>query len=520
MVFGRRCPSRARSDRGSTATIEQNSSPAQRKPAVVLGLACAGSFVVILDATIVSVALPAIRAELGFTDATLPWVVNAYTLTFAGFLLLGGRLSDVFGQRWMYLFGMGLFTLARTAGGLVTSAELLLAARAVQGAGGALLMPVTLSLLITTFTEPAQRARMLGTWSAVGAVGAASGPVIGGVLTQWAGWRWVFFVSVPVGVLAIAVAWTALPPRTGGAVRPRLDVLGAVLVTAGLGGIVYAVMHSSEATWADASVWSPLLAGIAVLGVFLVHQARWSREPLVPLGIFRLRSVSSGNVVMLLLGLGFLATSVQLSLYLQDVLGYSPLRAGLGYLPIGVAMFVGAQIAGSLSVRLGVRRAAVLCCLIGAAGLAGVALLAGANSSYGTSVMLPGMVLGFGTAAAFTPITVGATSGVPAHQSGLAAGLLNTVRQTSGAIGLAAVSALSAAVTASWQAAHPGDDVNALAHGYTAAFAASAVCVAVAGAVAAVAMPGQRTAGISVSARKPGHRSGSSGDRQPSRRTR
>ncbi|MER6991759.1 DHA2 family efflux MFS transporter permease subunit [Saccharopolyspora hirsuta] len=489
---------------------------AQRKSAaVVLALACAGAFVVILDATIVSVALPAIRAELGFTDATLPWVVNAYTLAFAGLLLLGGRLSDVIGQRRMFVLGMGLFTLARAAGGLAVSAELLLAARAVQGVGGALLMPVTLSLLTTTFTDPAKRARMLGAWSAVGAAGAASGPVLGGLLTQWAGWRWVFFVTVPIGVLAVVVAWAVLPSRPGGAERPRLDVLGAVLVTAGLVGIVYAVMHSSEAAWAEVSVWSPLLAGLVVLGVFLVHQSRWSREPLVPLGLFRQRSVSSGNVVMLLLGLGFFASPILLSLYLQDVHGYSPLGAGLGYLPIGAAQFAGAQVAGSLSVRLGVRRAAALSCLLGAAGLACIALLTGVHASYATSVMLPGLVFGFGTTAAFTPITMGATSGVPAHQNGLAAGLLNTVRQTSGAIGLAALSVLSAAAAASWRSAHPGDELDALAHGYTAAFSASAVCVAVAGIIAAAAMPG-----MSVSARKPGQRSGSSGEWQPSSRSR
>ncbi|SEG77829.1 drug resistance transporter, EmrB/QacA subfamily [Saccharopolyspora kobensis] len=507
-----RKPRNASSLANATTTVNRG------EAGLLLALACAGSFVVILDATIVSVALPAIRAELGFTDTTLPWVVNAYTLAFAGCLLLGGRLSDVYGQRRMFVLGMGLFTLARTVGGLVSSAEPLLAARAVQGVGGALLMPVTLSLLTTTFTEPAQRARMLGTWSAVGAVGAAAGPVLGGLLTEWAGWRWVFFVSVPIGVLAVAAARATLPPRPDGAVRPRLDVLGAVLVTAGLVGIVYAVMHSADA---GASVWPPLLAGAAVLGVFLVHQARWSREPLVPLGIFRLRSVSSGNVVMLLLGLGFFASPILLSLYLQDVHGYSPLHAGLGYLPIGAAQFAGAQLAGALSVRLGVRRAAVLSCLVGAAGLAGVALLIGVHASYVTSVMLPGLVFGFGTTAAFTPITMGATSGVPEHQNGLAAGLLNTVRQTSGAIGLAVLSVLSAAVAASWRAAHSGDDLNALAHGYTAAFAASAVCLAVAGIIAAVAMPGdQQGAGSSVSARNPGQRSASPGERQPSRRSR
>ncbi|WP_410601580.1 MFS transporter [Amycolatopsis sp. lyj-90] len=449
----------------------------------VLALACAGSFVVILDATIVSVALPAIRFGLGFSSGALTWVVNAYTLAFAGFLLLGGRLCDEFGVRRMFVLGMSLFTVARLAAGLAGSPETLLVARTVQGFGGALLMPVTLSLLTTMFTEPARRARALGTWSAVGAAGAAAGPVIGGLLTQWAGWRWVFFVSVPIGVVAVLAAGAVLPLRDRSRPRGRLDVVGAVLSTAGLVGVVYAVMRSSADGWV-----LPLVGGLVLLGVFLVHQHRWANEPLVALGIFRLRSVSSGNVVIFLLGLGFLASPILLSLYLQDVHGYSPLQAGLAYLPVGVAMFAGARTAGGLSVRLGPRRATVLYCAIGAAGFAGVAALTGAHASYVVSVLLPGMVFGFGTAAAFTPITVAATSGVPERQNGLAAGLLNTVRQTSGAIGLAALTALAAAVTAAWQTGSPRDE--ALVHGYTAAFLASAACLAAAAVVAAVTMPG------------------------------
>ncbi|MFD6067796.1 DHA2 family efflux MFS transporter permease subunit [Amycolatopsis lurida] len=455
---------------------------------VVLALACAGSFVVILDATIVSVALPAIRFGLGFPDAALTWVVNAYTLVFAGFLLLGGRLCDGFGVRRIFVLGMSLFTVARLAAGLAGSPETLLVARAVQGFGGALLMPVTLSLLTTTFTEPARRVRALGTWSAVGAAAAAAGPVIGGLLTQWAGWRWVFFVSVPIGVVAVFVAGAVLPLRDRSRLRGRLDVLGAVLSVTGLVGVVYAVMRSSADGWGSGSVLLPLIGGVVLLGVFVLHQHRWADEPLVALGIFRLRSVSSGNVVIFLLGLGFFASPIMLSLYLQDVHGYSPLRAGLAYLPVGAAMFAGARTASGLSVRIGPRRAAALYCAIGAVGFAGVAALAGAHSSYVVSVLVPGMVFGFGTAAAFTPITVAATSGVPERQNGLAAGLLNTVRQTSSALGLAALTALAAAVTASSPSGLPKGE--ALVHGYTAAFLASAACLAAAAVVAAVAMPG------------------------------
>ncbi|TDD96821.1 MFS transporter [Actinomadura rubrisoli] len=469
---------------------------ARRHERLVMALACAGSFVVILDATIVSVALPDIRASLGFSPATLPWVVNAYTLAFAGFLLLGGRCADVFGRRAMLLTGMAVFTAARVLGGLAVTPEMLLAARAVQGLGGALLMPVTLSLLTTTFTDPARRARALGTWSAVGAIGAASGPVIGGVLTQWAGWRWVFFVTVPVGALTLAGAARGLPRHDVPGRRPRLDVVGAALVTAGLTGVVYALMRAAVAGWTSLEVMGALAGGFALLGIFLLHQARWAREPLVALDVFRSRAVSSGNVVMFLLGLGFFASPILLSLYLQDVHGWSPLRAGLGYLPVGVAMFAGAQAAGPLTVRLGPRRAAVSCCLLGAAGFAGVAAFLGVDGSYVMTVVVSGGVFGFGTAAAFTPITVAATSGVPPSRNGLAAGVLNTVRQTSGAIGLAVLSTVSASAAAGWAAAHPGrggaDAPSALAHGHTVAFLVSAGCVAAAALVAALAMPRSR----------------------------
>ncbi|MEV0322529.1 DHA2 family efflux MFS transporter permease subunit [Streptomyces sp. NPDC050658] len=459
---------------------------------LVMALACAGSFVVILDATIVSVALPDIRAALGFSSATLPWVVNAYTLAFAGFLLLGGQCADVFGHRVTLLTGMSLFTAARVIGGLAGTPETLLAARAAQGLGGALLMPVTLSLLTMTFPEPARRARVLGTWSAVGSVGAAAGPVIGGVLAQFAGWRWVFFVTVPIGALVIAGAARGLPRHdlTG---RPRLDVVGAALATAGLTGLVYAVMRAPVTGLTSPQVAGPLIGGAALMAFFPLHQARWAAQPLLPLTLFRLRAVSSGNAVMFLLGLGFFASPILLSLYLQDVHGWTPLRAGLGYLPVGVAMFAGARAAGPLTVRLGPRRACVLCCLVGAAGFAGVAACLGRDSSYALTVVVSGGVFGFGTAAAFTPITVVATSGVPAERSGLAAGVLNTVRQTSGAVGLAVVSAVSASAAAAWAAAHRGrpggTGAAALAHGHTVAFLVCAACVAAAAGVAFLTMP-------------------------------
>ncbi|KAA8889633.1 DHA2 family efflux MFS transporter permease subunit [Nocardia colli] len=442
---------------------------------LVLILACIGSFSVIMDATIVSVTLPDLRADLGFTPAALPWAVNAYTLAFAGCLLFGGRCADVFGRRRIMFVGMGIFTVARVAVGLADSPAFLLTARAVQGLGGALLMPVTLSMLTTAFVEPAARARALALWSAVGAAGAASGPVVGGLLTELAGWRWVFFVLAPLGVIGMVGAILVLPPQVSAAPRMRLDIVGALLVTAGITGVVLAIMRSAAVGWTDSGVLGALLGGFALLGIFGIHQTYWAADPILPFDVFRIRSVSSANAVMFLVGAGFLASPVLLALYLQDVHGFSPLLAGVGYLPVGVAMTAGSRSAGWLTVRLGVRTATVLCCAVSATGLAGTAICIALDASYFWTVLICGAILGYGTAAAFTPITVAATNGVPPDRNGLAAGVLNTVRQTSGAVGLAALSAI------------------ALSAGYAPSFATCALCLTAAGLVALVTMPRDRS---------------------------
>ncbi|WP_280410213.1 DHA2 family efflux MFS transporter permease subunit [Nocardia brasiliensis] len=444
-----------------------------RQQVLVLALACLGSFSVVMDATIVSITLPDLRADLGFTPAALPWAVNAYTLAFAGCLLFGGRCADVFGRRRILLAGLGIFTVARVAAGFADTPGFLLAARAVQGFGGALLMPVTLSMLTATFLEPAGRARALAIWSAVAAAGAAAGPVLGGLLTELAGWRWVFFVLAPVGVVGMIGAFVVLPRQVRAVARARLDVVGAVLVTAGITGVVLAIMRSAAASWTDPGVLGAVLGGSALIAIFAVHQAFWSAEPLLPLTIFRLRSVTSANIVIFLLGAGFLGSPILLSLYLQDVYGYSPFLAGIGYLPSGIAMVVGSRSAGWLTVRFGARRAAMLCCAIGGLGFLGTALGIALGAPYFWSVLVSGMIFGYGTAAAFTPLTVAATDGVPPERNGLAAGVLNTVRQTSGAVGLAALSAI------------------ALSAGYGAAFAACGVCLGAACLVAGALMPGR-----------------------------
>lgn len=466
-------------------TVDSRNGPTGYRDTLILSLACIGSFMVILDATIVSVALPDIRTELGFSADALPWVVNSYTLAFAGFLLLGGRCGDVFGVRPVFLLGVGMFTGACMVAGLVGSPAMLLIARVVQGLGAALLMPVTLALLTTTFTEPDRRARALGIWSAVGALGAAAGPVLGGLLTEWLNWRAIFFVNIPLGVGAVAMGLWALP-QARGRDDTRLDLVGAVLAMSGLVAVVYAVMESSGPQ--DITVFGPLVTGCALLALFLLHQARWTQAPLVPPRLLRLRTVLSANSVMLLHGLGFFASPILLSLYLQDVMGYGPLQAGLGYLPVGIAMFAGARAAGTVTVRWGARRATAVCCLIGAGGFTAVAAMIGADTPYLLTVGVPGLILGFGSAAAFTPITVAATSGIRDSEQGLAAGLLNTTRQTSGAIGLAVLSTVASSITAQ---AGGSSTPAALATGYSAAFLVAGGCLVAAALIALLTVPEQ-----------------------------
>lgn len=444
--------------------------------AAILALACAGVFVIILDATIVSVALPDITADLRFTTAGAAWVVNAYTLAFAGLLLLAGRLVANHGTRAMFLIGVCCFGAASLACGLASEPWVLIAARAVQGAGGAVVMPATLTMVTGAYTDPGARSRALGLWSAVGAAGAAAGSVIGGVLTDLGGWRWVFLVNVPLTVAIAAAALVVVARASRGPARARLDVVGAVLATCGLTPLVYGVLDSAAGGWSSAPVVVSLAAAAVLLGLFIVHQHRWASAPLVPLGLFASRPVSAANAVIFCLGLGFFASPVLLSVYLQERLGYTPMRAGLAFLPAAAALFTGAQLAGRLTPRHGVRLVAalgaVLCDVLADAVFAWLTRL-GDHTPYWPTIVLPQILFGLGIGTAFTPITVAATA-VPAHLAGVAAGVLNTVRQVAAAIGLAVLSALVAARSGG---------------GYGIAFGAAALVAALAAAGAAILLP-------------------------------
>ncbi|GAA4608704.1 MFS family permease [Actinoplanes octamycinicus] len=387
---------------------------------MVLLLACVCQFMVILDAAIVNVALPSIQHDLGFTATGLAWVVNGYSLTFAGFMLLGGRAADLFGHRRMLVAGLGVFTAASLAAGLATSAGLLVAGRAAQGVGAAMLAPATLAVLNTHFVTPATRTRAFAAWSAAGGVGGMAGALAGGALTTLLSWRWVFLINVPIGAVLIAAALLALPARRVRE-RPSLDLLGALTGTAGLAMLIYGVMHGAGL---------PMLAGAALLGLFLLVEARFAARPMVPLGLFRIRGVAVGNVMLLLFGGIAVAMWYFTSLLLQNELGFTALRAGLGQTPAAVTFVLVARWAGALPPRIAVP--AGCGCLV-----AGFGWLAAADGGYLTAVLGPTLIVAAGIALTFPAMMAAATSGVPEGDAGTAGGLATTSNQVGSAVALA-----------------------------------------------------------------------------------
>jgi EmrB/QacA subfamily drug resistance transporter len=444
-------------------------------------------FMVLLDVSIVNVALPAMKVSLGFSEAGLQWVLNAYTLTFAGFLLLGGRAADLFGRRRIFLVGLGLFTAASLLGGVAQDQAWLITARAAQGLGGAILSPTTLTILTTTFTEPRARSRAMGLWSAVAGAGGAAGALLGGILTEELSWRWILFINIPIGLVTMLVAAAYLQEsRSMG--RRRLDVTGAVLVTGGLAALVLGVVRTTTVGWGS---WQTLacLAGAAVLvGLFLVYEAKVAAEPLMPLGMFERRCIWSSNLTMLLLAGALFAMWFFVSLYLQQVRGYTPIGTGLAFLPQTIAIVVGAQVSSRLVVRLGPRPILVFGTVCSAGGLYWLGL-AGTSTPYWSGLFTPSVLVALGLGLCFTPLAFAATSGVPSEQAGLASGLVNTSRQIGGAVGLAALATV-ATTRLDGLVARSGFKVAATA-GYTEAFKVSAF-IALAATLAALLVPAAR----------------------------
>ncbi|MFC1402697.1 MULTISPECIES: MFS transporter [Streptacidiphilus] len=442
---------------------------------LVVALACLGQFMVVLDVSIVNVALPAIRGSLGFSAADLPWVVNAYALAFAGFMLLGGRAADLYGRRRTFVAGVTVFTLASLLGGLAPSAGVLVAARAVQGLGGAVLAPCTLTILTTAFAEGARRTRAIATWSMVGAVGGAAGAILGGLLTDYLSWRWILLVNLPVGVFVVIGSRLWLADDRGSGGGRRLDVPGAAAVSLGLTAVVYGIVQAGKDGWGRTGTLLPLVAGVLLLGLFVLIEARIAGQPLLPLRLLRSWQLSGANVVMFLLGAGFFSVLYFVSLYLQNVRHYSPVEAGLVFVPHAVATVVGAKSAARL-LAAG-RRAPLLILtglLVSAVGFLWQAQL-GTHTNLVTGVILPGTVIFLGIGLALTPVAMTATSGVPGADAGIASGLANASRQIGGSFGLVALTGIAAAYTRDLLAARDGGGGataadSALVSGYDRAF--------------------------------------------------
>jgi EmrB/QacA subfamily drug resistance transporter len=449
----------------------------------VLALCCVAQFMLQLDVSIVTVALPQMGTNLRLSGTTVQWVVNAYTLTFAGLLLLGGRATDLFGRRRVFLLGLGVFTASSLIGGLAFDGGWLIAARAAQGIGAAILAPSTLALLTTTFVDPAERRRALGAWAATAASGVAVGVLAGGIVTDLLGWRWVLFVNVPIGATLLVVASIALVEPEAPLARRRLDLAGAVTATLGLAVLVYGTLETDKRGWGSPATIITLAIGAALLAAFVVIERR-VQHPLVPLNLFRRPALSAANAVAITVGVAQFGTYVFLSLYLQRALGYTPLQSGLAVLPAGISTMAGSLLGARVLARLGLRRQLALALLLPVLGLFWLSFL-GSHASYLYDILLPSALAGLGFGLSYVPLTMAATAGVPPQQAGLASGLITSARQIGGAFGLAAMATI-AATAARHHDASAG--ATALATGYDRAFVLGAATM-LAGAAVATLMP-------------------------------
>jgi EmrB/QacA subfamily drug resistance transporter len=433
---------------------------------LALALLCVVQFMVVLDIAIVNVALPSIQTDLGFSDADLQWVISAYALVFGGFLLLGGRAADMLGRRRMFIGGLVVFTLASLLAGLAWSEGSLISARVLQGLGAAAITPAALSILSTTFTEGRERNIALGAWGAVGGFGAVAGVLLGGVLTDALSWAWIFFVNVPVGIGALVAAPLLLHESRDARVS-SFDFPGAVLVTGGLSTLVYAITQTGQKGWVSAETLSVAGAAVVMLVAFVFWELRHP-QPLMRFGIFRTKTVTGANVAGLILGTALFSMFLMLTLYMQNLLGFSPMKTGVAYLAVAGTAILWSAVAAQLVTRVGVKPVLVTGMAMLTLGLLFFTQIS-VDGSY-VSDLLPGfLLLGVGIGFAFVPISIAALAGVEASEAGLASGLINTSQQIGGALGIAMLSAI--ANTQTNDAIASGTAVpDALVHGFTTAF--------------------------------------------------
>jgi len=436
---------------------------------------------VILDVSVVNVALPSIREGLHFSTTGLQWVVNAYTLTFAGFLMLGGRCADLLGRRRVFLFGTALFALASLLCALANTRGLLIGARALQGFGGAVLSPATLSIVTSSFAAGPARNRAIGIWGAMGALGGSSGALFGGLLTQGLGWPSIFAVNVPLGIAVVVLGLRVIPASRPEVETRHFDVAGAVLITASLVGLTFGIVRTDTLGWGSPGVLAPLALGVALLASFVLVEARFAQAPLVPLSALRVGELRIANLVVILLYAAFFPVWFFLTLYLQQVLHYDAIEAGLSFLPMTLSIFAASTVAPRAVARFGPRAvigAGMLCATGGMGLLIGV----GPHGSYLPTVLPGAMLSAIGMGFSLVPSTIVAMQSLPASQSGLGSGLLNTSRLMGGALGLAVLSTIAAARTRGDAAAGVA---QALSAGFQLAFAVGAG-IALAGALVAV----------------------------------
>jgi EmrB/QacA subfamily drug resistance transporter len=470
--------------------VNENDTEAPRPHlTATLILSCLAQFMVILDVSVVNVALPSIRHALHFSEANLQWVVNAYTVTFAGFLLLGGRAADLLGRRRVFSAGLILFAAASLAGGLATSQGTLIAARLVQGLGGAVIAPASLSILTTTFPEGSSRNRAVGIWGAMGGAGGAAGVLLGGILTDLLSWRWILFINVPIGIVAALLAQRFIAEGRNPERTRNFDLAGALTATIGLSILVLGIVRTERTGWGSAEALGLIAAGVLLMGAFVAIEGRFATAPLMPLRIFASRTLSAANVVMLLVGAAVFAMWFFLSLYLQQVLGYSPIKAGLAFLPMTLCIVAGSTLGSRGVVRFGTKRLLIAGMLFQTVGLllfTGI----GPNGSYLGDVLAPSLLVAIGIGLAFVPVTISAVAGVAPQEAGLASGLVNTARLVGGALGLAILAALATSRTnhelagAGVHALH-----QALTSGFQLAFLVSAAFALVGALVAMFGLP-------------------------------
>ena len=451
-------------------------------PAITLAVVCAAQFMVVLDISVVNVALPSIKESLGFDDSGLQWVVNSYALTFAGFLLLGGRLADLAGRRRVFLIGLAAFSAASLAGGLVHSAGPLVVARAIQGLGAAILAPTTLTILTASFPEGPRRTRALATWTAVGIAGGTAGNLVGGLLTEYLSWRSTLLINVPIGLAAAVLTVRYVTADRPAPPRPRLDLGGAVLATSGLGVLAYGITLAASNGWDARTTILSIAAGVLLLLMFVIVEARLAKSPLIPLRIFGNRSVAAGNVAMLFAGACLNPMWYFLTLTMQNILGYSPVQTGLAFLPhTVVAIAVGAGATPWLMSRIDGRVLIAGGSLLAAAGFWWQAQLT-IGSSYVAGILLPAIVFSIGSGMLNTPITAAVNSGIAPEDAGAASGVMNTTKQVGGALGLAVLITYTVS---------SGTGKTALLDAYNRAFYAIAAIMVLTAAVA-LALPAHR----------------------------